>query len=408
MTRRFPRMDTVTLIGEGVRIALGFLNLLLVPGLVLSLVLYPRFTDMGLIQRLAYSTVLSISSVISLVLFMDVVLGIDTTPRNISIVLGVFSASMLLIWLCEIWYLSSSLPARLHTKVAVRYQAFERYLSRIVNSRKDRFAVTSMTRVLWHENVPSGRNHVDHSYLIDVSDELDIHQVDENKWKISEAALLPPPYPRTQYFELVIREFREDGQSLVDDINVYPVNVTKGPVGPGLRKQRGALKIAGRIYEKTGTSEIQWIYSHDFHLFPILYPEDTLRQIVNRVVAKLDEIATSVRSGSRVSSHVEDTQKLMDEFEIVLERPRRAPAGPTAVPRRPEPRISAQPTEGKPGKLPERPRVVPPDSLAVQRHPGPGSSPSRPRVTGGSSSPISCGTSTSIMSPPRHSAVPTG
>jgi len=345
-------MDTVPLIIEGLRIVLGFLNLLFVPGFVLSLALYPRFTDLGLIQRLAYSTVLSISSVISLVLFMDVVLGVDTTSQHISFGLGVFTASLLVIWLCEIWYLSSSLPAKVHRKFSGSYQGLQNFFSRIINSRRDRFTVTAMTRVVWHENVPSDRNHVDHSYLIDVSEELEIQQVDEAKWKIAEGALLPPPYPRTRYFELVITEFREEGQSLIDDLNVYPVLVTKKPgvtlFGHSIR--RGALKITGRIYEKTDTAEIQWIYSHDFHLFAILHSEDTLRQMVDRVLIKLDEIATSVKSGSRISSHIEETQKLKDEFEVVLERPRKVPSAPAGS-RRPEPRALARPTESDRRKL---------------------------------------------------------
>ncbi len=322
-------MDSITLVAEGLRVVLGFLNLLFVPGFVLSLVLFPRFTDMGVIQRLAYSTVLSISSVISLVLFMDVVLGVDTTPQNISLGLGMFSALMLLVWLCEIWYLSSTLPARVHEKVSGRYLSFRKYVSRIINARRDRFTPTALTRVLRHESIASDRNHVEHSYLIDVSEELDIHQVDETKWKIAEGALLPPPYPRTRYFELVINEFREEGQSLIDDLNVYPVTVAKKP--DTSRGRRSIPKITGRIYEKTDTAEIQWIYSHDFHLFAILHSEDTLRQMVDRVLVKLEEIASSVRSGSRISSHIEETQKLRDEFEIGPERPRRVPA-PRKVP----------------------------------------------------------------------------
>ena len=140
-------MDIITLVAEGLRVVLGFLNLLFVPGFVLSLVLFPRFTDMGVIQRLAYSTVLSISSVISLVLFMDVVLGVDTTPQNISLGIGIFSALMLLIWLCEIWYLSSTLPARVHEKVSGRYLSFRKQVSRIINARRDRFTPTALTRV---------------------------------------------------------------------------------------------------------------------------------------------------------------------------------------------------------------------------------------------------------------------
>src|SRR5512139_45381 len=93
----------------------------------------------------------------------------------------------------------------------------------------------------------------------------------------------------------------------------------------GLRIRRGALMITKRLFKKTETSEIQWIYSHDFHLFAILYSEDTLVQLVERVLLKLDEIAMSIKSGTRVSSHLEDMQKLRAETGTITEKPRKVP-----------------------------------------------------------------------------------
>jgi len=133
---------------------------------------------------------------------------------------------------------------------------------------------------------------------------------------------MPAPRPRTWYFELVIREFNEGEVSLIDDLQLYPVHVNRKPdlTLLGYRIRTGAIKITDRIYNKTDTAEIQWIYSHDFHLFPILYSEDTLARMVDRVLVKLDEIATSIKKGSRVSSHLENTQKLRDEFDVVREK----------------------------------------------------------------------------------------
>jgi len=115
--------------------------------------------------------------------------------------------------------------------------------------------------------------------------------------------------------------------SLIDNLEIYPVRVTRGPdlTFMGFRIHRGALKIAQRLYKKTDTTEIQWIYSHDFHLFAILYSEDTLVQLVERILLKLDEIATSIKRGTRVSSHLEDMQKLRAEIGIVSEKPRKVP-----------------------------------------------------------------------------------
>jgi hypothetical protein len=258
---------------------------------------------------------------------MDFVLGVNATAENISIGLGLFSTILLVVWFFEVWYLISSLPEKLHGAFAGRFLTLRRYFSRLMNSREDRFARTAMTRVIWHESVQAGISHIDHTYLIDVREAIDIQQVDETKWKVSEPSLMPPPYPRTWYFELVIREFNDGNVSLIDDLQLYPVQVTRKPdlTLLGYRIRRGALKITERIYHKTDTAEIQWIYSHDFHLFSILYSEDTLGQMVDRVLLKLDEIAVSTKKGSRVSSHLEETQNLKDEFEIVLEKSRTAP-----------------------------------------------------------------------------------
>jgi len=336
-------MDSVTIIVEGLRAVLVFLNLFFITGLAISLAFFPRFTDMGLLKRLAWSVVLSIGTVIASVLFMDFVLGVNANLQNISLGLGLFSLILLVVWFFEVWYLISSLPEKLHLASAGRFLTLRRHFSRLMKSREDRFARTAMTRVIWHESARAGISHIDHTYLIDVKEAIDIQQVDETKWKVSEPSLMPPPYPRTWYFELVIREFSDGNVSLIDDLQIYPVHVTRKPdlTLLGFRIRRGALKIKERIYKKTDTAEIQWIYSHDFHLFAILYSEDTLRQMVDRVVLKLDEIATSIKKGSRVSSHLEETQNLRAEFEGVLEKPKKTPAPSIRAPSLSAPSIKA-------------------------------------------------------------------
>lgn len=320
--------DSVTIIVEGLRAVLVFLNLFFVTGLAISLAFFPRFTDMGLMKRLALSVILSIGAVIASVLFMDFVLGVQATLQNITLGLGLFSIILLVVWFLEVWYLISSLPEKLRTVFSGRFLPFRRYFSRLIHSWQDRFARTAMARVIWHESMRTGSHHIDHTYLIDVGEAIEIQQVDETKGKVSEPSLLPPPHPRTWYFELVIREFSDGNVSLIDDLQLYPVTVIRKPdlTFLGHRIRRGALKIAERIYKKTDTVEIQWIYSHDFHLFAILYAEDTLVRMVDRVLLKLDEIATSIKRGSRVPSHLEDTQKLKGEFEVALEKPPSKPA----------------------------------------------------------------------------------
>ena len=324
-------MDTgMTILAVG-RVLLGFVNLLFIPGFVITLVYFPRFTDLTLMERLVYSTVLSISSVMVLVLGMEFVLGINTTPRNISIVIGAFSYLMLILWLCEVLYLGSRLKLWLGRQISSHYIMLRKYYSRRINAARDPSRQTTRTRVVYHESQRSGRNHIDHTYLLDVGSEMDIQQVIEHAGNISNIEIVAPPHPRTRYFELRISEFREEGSSLIDDLQIYPELVTKKSDIKFRRflLKRGSSTITERLGEKESMSETQWIYSHDFHLFGIIHPEDTLNQMVDRIIAKLDEIVTSIQSGSRVSSHLEVTQTLREAFDAVIEKPR--PAIPTPV-----------------------------------------------------------------------------
>jgi uncharacterized membrane protein len=83
-------MDYLAVLLANIRIILGFLLVFLIPGYLISLHLFPRSSGIGIVERLAYSSVTSLGSVIACVLFMDVFLGIDTTPVNIVIVLTAF------------------------------------------------------------------------------------------------------------------------------------------------------------------------------------------------------------------------------------------------------------------------------------------------------------------------------
>lgn len=112
-------MDTIAVFFEIVRVVFNLLLLFFIPGFALSLVLFPRSTDLSSIDRLVYSLVLSISSSIVLVVFMDIVLEFSVTLKNITFVVGVFSVILLLCWACEGWYLNSRAKKhrRLHSHV---------------------------------------------------------------------------------------------------------------------------------------------------------------------------------------------------------------------------------------------------------------------------------------------------
>ena len=370
-------MDTVPVILEGLRVILGFLMLFFVPGFILSLVIFPRFSDIGIIKRLAYSTVLSIGSVIALVLFMYVVLGMDTTPDNINIVIGAFSCFAFFVWLCEVWYLNSHLKDRLEPLVSADYQELQRYYSREKNARRDRFRQDTSTVVVYHEHQQTGLNHINHSYLLDIGEAIDIQQVVENKLKVTDSVIIKPPYPKTRYFELAIREYKENELSLVDDLQVTPVLVKKTPDKKvlGIVVQRGPVDIIERIHKKTSISESEWIYSHDFHVFAIIHADDTLDQMIDRIIGKLDEITNSIKSGIHISSHAEDRQILKNAFDAVIEKPSVTPVKPLEIARQPDVQVGAEPRKSH-----RRP--------VVRAVPEPMETPKRPVVRTGAETPV--------------------
>jgi len=130
-------MMDITVILEGIRVILGFFLLLFVPGFTISLVYFPYKNDLPLIDRLIYSTVLSIGSVIVLVLFMDLILGIYTTPRNISIIICAFSVFALILWQCEKKYQNSILLLKMNSRFSNDYIALMSYIKNSINKLKD-------------------------------------------------------------------------------------------------------------------------------------------------------------------------------------------------------------------------------------------------------------------------------
>jgi uncharacterized membrane protein len=98
--------DIFTMVVGIIRVVLGFFFLFFVPGFAITLALYPRLPDIPAFKRIVLSTVISIGSVIIAVLFLDIVLGVDTTPVNIILIILAISVFTLLIWLIELLYLN--------------------------------------------------------------------------------------------------------------------------------------------------------------------------------------------------------------------------------------------------------------------------------------------------------------
>jgi hypothetical protein len=317
-------METVPVILGILRIILAFLLLVVIPGFVISLVIFPRLNDMSYLDRLVYTAVLGITSAIAFVVFIDLMPGLELSLENLTIIASVFSAGALIVWLCERWYLNRQLKTSPGPQISEDSPDHQRYYSREINAAKDQFRQDTRTIVVYHESERlSGMNFISHSFLLDVGEEIDIQQVVENKGKGTES-FPDSPYPKTRYFELILLEHDEGPFSLVDDLQIYPVHVTtKSDLkSSGTTLQRDSLLITERIYSKTSTEEVQWIYSHDFHILAFLHAEDTLARMVDRVLGILDEIVIAAKSGVRFTPSAEDRQRLRAPFDAVSEEPR--------------------------------------------------------------------------------------
>ena len=205
-----------------------------------------------------------------------------------------------------------------------------------------------MTDVIYHEYQRSDRNHIEHSYLIDVGDEIEIQQVMEYKWKVFDSVVLKPPHPKTRYFELYISEYRDSGGSSIDDLHVYPViaSHSAGLKILGLTLRKGTWHIRERIYKKSNTTEIQWIYTDDFHLFAITHSQDSLESIVEQIVTKIDEIAASIKTGYRIYSHMENQRMRREAYDAVIESQSGVTINKTAILKHPEFQLIAELGEG--------------------------------------------------------------
>ncbi|MGD0080301.1 MAG: hypothetical protein ABSB80_06615 [Methanoregula sp.] len=210
-----------------------------------------------------------------------------------------------------------------------------------------------MIDVVYHEYQKVDRHHIGHSYLIDVGDEIEIQQVMEYKWKVYDSVILKPPHPKTRYFELVITEYRDKNVSLIDDLQVYPVIAKKRPDFRilGFTLRRGDWVVTEQIYKKANTTEIQWIYSDDFHLFAITHAQDQPETIVEQVVAKIDGIASSIKSGYRIYSHMENQRMRREAFDAVLESQSGVTINKTAILKHPEFQLIAELGEGDRKKM---------------------------------------------------------
>lgn len=210
-----------------------------------------------------------------------------------------------------------------------------------------------MTKIIYHQYQKVDKNHVTHSYLIDVEDEIEVQQIMEYKWKVFDSVILKPPHPKTHFFELVIKEYHDSSSSLIDDLQIYPVQARQSPSMTflGITLKKGNWEITERIYKKANTTEIQWIYTDDFHLFAITHATESLETIVDQIVSKIDDIAVSLKSGYRLSSHMENQRMRREAFDSVVESHNGITINKTAILKHPEFQLVAELGDGDRKKM---------------------------------------------------------
>ncbi|KUG18930.1 hypothetical protein ASZ90_011376 [hydrocarbon metagenome] len=113
-------MDPVGFILGVLQAVFGFILILFIPGYALTWALYPRQDELTFSARMAISLTLSLAAVILTVLFIDLVLGVDTTPLNIAISLLVLSGLAAGLWKAQVAYPEWAAKKRFGSRLAAR------------------------------------------------------------------------------------------------------------------------------------------------------------------------------------------------------------------------------------------------------------------------------------------------
>ncbi len=108
----------------------GLILILITPGFAFICALFPRNEDLPFIERIALSFVFSVAMVMLSSLFVDNVIGIDTTGVNILITLMTMTLIFVMIWIIRVSYYkhqetAKNKPGSLYTfisKVSALYQ----------------------------------------------------------------------------------------------------------------------------------------------------------------------------------------------------------------------------------------------------------------------------------------------
>jgi uncharacterized membrane protein len=117
----FWKGDTLDIIGMTfaiLRIIFGLAFVLFLPGFSMTLALYITKGEIPVITRFALSFILSIATLMLSTLFLDYVIGVDTTHFNILVTLTVIIILMVLTWKVRCFYVEryAVRPIRIYMK----------------------------------------------------------------------------------------------------------------------------------------------------------------------------------------------------------------------------------------------------------------------------------------------------
>jgi hypothetical protein len=173
--------------------------------------------------------------------------------------------------------------------------------------------------IVYHKTHRIGWRHSRHTYLVDAGSEIEIQQLVVSN--LYENFPLDPPFPATRFFEIEIEEVRKGINKTFIFQNIWPVRAKRKPDWHILkfRIRRGSWMITERIRSMTNDGETQWLYTDDFNiLFISSGGRHDGAMLTSLIIAKLNAIVQSIRSGARIPSEFENQQSCRQAFGTIF------------------------------------------------------------------------------------------
>ena len=167
-----------------------------------------------------------------------------------------------------------------------------------------------MTHVVEHTSFRFTWELISHTYILDLESEIDVQQVEISP--SHEGRLLPPPCPRTSFFEVGIDQIQKNGKTVFSFRSICPVEMSRGPDWNPLSRlaKPGSAHVARRYQSQDGDTETRWLYTDDFFLISLSSGDrHDLAMLLSLIIGKLNMIALSVQSGKRIRSEFENQIK---------------------------------------------------------------------------------------------------